>query len=98
MPTTRSRGGTKPRARRRYWSHKVKTVSTYPPKGLFSKDAKTIARSLASKRVSPKGIGSGMRMLSFYINRAGHNLSRSRREELQKAKRILRRMSEARGR
>ncbi len=71
MPTTRSRRGTKPRARRRYWSHKVKTVSTYPPKGLFSKDAKTIA---------------------------GHNLSRSRREELLKAKWILRRMSEARGR
>ena len=44
MPTTRSRRGTKPRARRRYWSHTVKTVSTYPPKGLFSKDAKTIAR------------------------------------------------------
>ena len=41
------------------WVHGVKTVSTYPPKGLFTKDAETIARVMASKNVSPKGIGSG---------------------------------------
>jgi Protein of unknown function (DUF3175) len=44
---------------------------------------------LASKKVSPKGPGSGMRMLNFYINRAGHNLSASRRAELEKAKALL---------
>jgi tRNA(adenine34) deaminase len=67
----------------------VKTVSTYPPEGLFNRDARTIARSLASKRVSPKGIGSGIRMLQFYINRGGRGLSRTRRAELQRAKRLL---------
>ncbi|MGH7316913.1 MAG: DUF3175 domain-containing protein [Candidatus Rokuibacteriota bacterium] len=84
------------RARRRrgkYWVGSVTTVSTYPPKGLFNKDARTIARSLASKRVSPKGIGSGIRMLLFYINRAGRQLSRRRREELEKAKRLLQRQA-----
>jgi tRNA(adenine34) deaminase len=30
-----------------------------------------------------------MRMLTFYINRAGHNLSASRKAELQKAKKLL---------
>jgi tRNA(adenine34) deaminase len=30
-----------------------------------------------------------MRMLTFYINRAGHNLSAARKAELQKAKRLL---------
>jgi len=71
------------------WSGKVKTVSTSPPEGLFKKDAETIARTLASKKVSPKGPGSGMRMLSFFINRAGKNLSASRRAELRRAKEML---------
>jgi tRNA(adenine34) deaminase len=71
------------------WSGKVKTVSTFPPEGLFTKDPETIARSLASKKVSPKGPGSGMRMLSFFINRAGKNLSASWKAEIQKAKVLL---------
>jgi len=75
--------------KKRKWSAAVTTDSTHPPAGLFNKSAATIARTLASKRVSPKGPGSGMRMLTFYINRAGHNLSPTRRAELQKAKSLL---------
>lgn len=71
------------------WSGKVKTESTYPPEGLFNKDAATIARTLASKKVSPKGPGSGMRMLTFYINRAGKGLSESRKAVLRRAKEML---------
>jgi tRNA(adenine34) deaminase len=71
------------------WPGKVKTVSTYPPEGLFTKDAETIARQLASKKVSPKGPGSGMRMLTFYINRAGKDLSSERKAELERAKELL---------
>lgn len=71
------------------WSAKVKTESTFPQEGLFNKDAKTIARSLASKKVSPKGPGSGMRMLTFFINRAGKNLNVKRKAELNKAKELL---------
>jgi hypothetical protein len=73
----------------RKWSGKVKTVSTDPPQGLFTKDPATIARTLASKRVSPKGPGSGMRMLTFFINRAGKTLSAARRAKLEKAKKLL---------
>ncbi len=75
--------------KKRKWSAGVKTDSTHPPVGLFNKSAATIARTLASKKVSPKGPGSGMRMLTFYINRAGHNLSASRLAELNKAKSLL---------
>jgi len=75
--------------KKRRWSADVKTTSTYPPEGLFTRSAATIARSLASKEVSPKGPGSGMRMLNFYINRAGRNLSAARRAELEKAKQLL---------
>jgi tRNA(adenine34) deaminase len=71
------------------WSAKVTTDSTHPEEGLFNKPAATIARSLASKNVSPKGPASGMRMLNFYINRAGKNLPQSRKDELQKAKKLL---------
>jgi Protein of unknown function (DUF3175) len=75
----------------RSWVRGVTTTSTYPPAGLFNKDAATIARTLASRRVSPRGVGSGLRMLLFYVNRAGRGLSRTRREQLEKAKRLLQR-------
>jgi tRNA(adenine34) deaminase len=71
------------------WSSRVKTVSTFPPAGTFMKEAKSVARIMASKKVSPKGIGSGIRMIQFFINRAGKNLSPTRRLELEKAKQIL---------
>jgi hypothetical protein len=71
------------------WVASVKTDSTHPPEGLFKKNAPTIARVLASKKVSPKGPQSGMRMLNYYVNRAGKGLSASRRAELQRAKRLL---------
>lgn len=72
------------------WSHNVKTVSTYPPEGIFTKDAETIARVMSSKEVSPKGIGSGIRMVQFFINRAGKNLPPDRKAELEKATEIMR--------
>lgn len=78
------------RSKGKKWSAKVKTYSTHPNPGLFNESAPKIARALASKRVSPKGPGSGMRMLTFYINRAGRNLSKSRRAELERAKELLR--------
>jgi tRNA(adenine34) deaminase len=72
-----------------YWVHKVKTVSTFPPEGTFNKNAETIAKVMVSHKVSPKGIGSGIRMIQYFINRAGKGLSGERKEELEKAKRIL---------
>lgn len=74
---------------KRKWSAGVNTESTYPQEGLFKKDAATIARSLASKKVSPKGPSSGMRMLTFYVNRAGKNLPKSRLRVLEHAKELL---------
>src|SRR5438874_13215201 len=73
----------------RKWVRKVKTDSTHPPKDLFTKKASTIAASLASKRVSPKGPGSRMRRWTYFINRRGRGLSASRRAELKRAKKLL---------
>lgn len=89
MAAKKVRGEAERSKRGRKWSHQVTTVSTFPPEGTFTRDADSIARTMASKEVSPKGIGSGIRMLQFFINRAGKNLPADRRAELEKAKRIL---------
>jgi hypothetical protein len=39
-----------------WWRAEV--ASTSPPAGLFTRDAQTIARTMATRRVSPKGLGS----------------------------------------
>jgi tRNA(adenine34) deaminase len=78
------------RSKAKKWVKTVKTASTFPPHGLFNKDAKTIARVMAQKKVSPKGITSGIRMIQYFINRAGKSLSKRRKNELEKAKEILR--------
>jgi tRNA(adenine34) deaminase len=75
--------------KKKQWVKDMKTVSTYPPIDLFTKDAATIARAMASKKVSPKGIGSGIRMIQFFINRAGKKLPAKQKKELEEAKRRL---------
>ncbi|HUN84955.1 MAG TPA: DUF3175 domain-containing protein [Terracidiphilus sp.] len=59
------------------------------PIALFTQDAETIADSLASTSIYPQGPASGMRILTFYINRAGRGMSASRRRNLEKAKKLL---------
>jgi hypothetical protein len=75
--------------RTRKWSRKIKTESTFPPPGTFQKKAETVAKTMASKKVSPKGIGSGIKMVQMYINRAGKYLEPGEKKELEKAKHIL---------
>jgi tRNA(adenine34) deaminase len=80
----------KKRASRR-WISRVKTVSTFPPAKTFAGSASQIARTMARKDVSPKGLGSAIRMIQYFINRGGRRLSATRRRELERAKRILQR-------
>jgi hypothetical protein len=77
------------KATKRRWVRNVKTDSTHPPEGVFTKSASTIARTLASKNVSPKGPASGLRMLTYFINRGGRGLTAKRRAELERAKAML---------
>lgn len=53
------------------WVGGVKTVSTYPPPGTFTLPAEKMANIMASKSVSPKGLGSAIKMLNMHKNRAG---------------------------
>jgi len=86
---------TKRRATRR-WVRRVTTDSTHPPPKTFKGSAAQIARTMARKDVSPKGIGSGIRMIQYFLNRGGRNLSPTRRAELERAKRILQRRATTR--
>ena len=76
--------------RRGRWSGRVATASTFPPPGLFTADAETIAATMARPEVSPGGLGAAIRMVSFFVNRAGRNLPEARRAELERAKDLLR--------
>src|SRR5438105_12509158 len=80
----------------RRWVRRVTTDSTHPPAGTFKGSAAQIARTMARKDVSPRGIGSGIRMIQYFLNRGGRNLSATRRAELERAKRILQRRVRAR--
>jgi len=86
-PTKSGKRSTTPPSKR--WSGKVKTDSTKPGPGLFKKSAKQIAEGLEKKSVSPKGPGQAVRMLNFYENRGGKNLSSERKHALEGAKKIL---------
>jgi len=71
------------------WSPEVKTKWT-PPAGLFTKSAEEIVKVLKEQSEDE---ATAMRRLNFYINRAGKNLSEERRDELEKAKELLKGMN-----
>jgi len=89
--TTNTRNATP----KRKWARTIKTDSTHPPEGTFTKSGEEIARIMARKSVSPGGVGSAIKMVQMFINRGGKNLSSARKRELEKAKRILRQKNEA---
>lgn len=83
---------------KRRWSHHVTETSDALTldKGVFAKgNPKAIARSLKrsaerSHRRKSSPYRSAMSMLTFYINRGGKGLSKTRRHTLEKAKGELR--------
>jgi hypothetical protein len=80
------------------WSRRVTETSNALDldSGVFSRDdPRSIARSLKrsaerSRRRKSDAFRSAMSMLTFYINRAGKNLSKARRKRLEAAKDELR--------
>ena len=82
----------------RKWSQRVTETSNamdLQPDVFKLKDPKQIARSLKrsaehSDRRKSDPYRSAMSMLTFYVNRAGHNLAASQRKRLEDAKDELR--------
>ena len=85
-------------SKRKRWSQRVteKSNALDLDQGVFSRDdPRSIARSLKrsadrSRRRKSDPFRSAMSMLTFYINRAGKKLSKSRRKRLEAAKEELR--------
>ncbi len=85
-------------AGRKRWSQRVteKSNALDLEQGVFSRnDPRSIARSLKrsadrSQRRKSGPFRSAMSMLTFYLNRAGKKLSRTRRKRLEAAKEELR--------
>jgi Protein of unknown function (DUF3175) len=91
----RRRAGT----RTRRWSHAVTKSSNALDleRGVFTKSPPEMARSLKrsaerSTRRKASAFRSAMSMLTFYENRAGRNLSPTRKRQIQRAKDELRRL------
>jgi len=92
--------GRKRPTRGKYWSGRVTKESNaldIKADAFTSGDPKKIARTLKqsaerSKRRKAGTYQSAMSMLNFYINRAGRNLTRKRKEILSQAKVELRRI------
>jgi hypothetical protein len=84
--------------KKRRWSQQVteRSDALDLKKGVFAqKDPRAIARSLKrsaerSRRRKSDPYRSAMSMLTFYINRAGGKLPKTRRARLERAKRELR--------
>lgn len=82
------------------WSKKVTETSdamTLERDVFKARSAKAIAKSIKnsaekSHRRMSTPFRSGMSMLNFYINRAGKNLSASRKQVLERAKNELRKL------
>ncbi len=99
-PSPHGRVGAGHRAKLRKWSAKVTSESDALDlqKGVFKKRrARDIAVSLKrsaerSRRRRSAPLRSAMSMLTFYINRAGKELSASRRRTLEAAKDELRKL------
>jgi hypothetical protein len=98
MATRSSRRSASHRKTGRRWSRRVteRSDALDLEGGVFRKDdPKAIARSLKrsaerSHRRKADPFRSAMSMLTFYINRAGHNLSARHRRVLERAKDELR--------
>jgi len=96
MPASHRGSGKTPPARK--WSQQVTETSDaldLQPDVFKLEDPKQIARSLKrsaehSDRRKSDPYRSAMSMLSFYINRAGHNLAPRQRKRLEDAKDELR--------
>jgi hypothetical protein len=88
--------------KKKKWSAKVTKTSDAMDlkKNVFKQsDPKKIARSVkksatSSKRKKAPAKRSAMSMLTFYVNRAGKNLSPAQKKKLEKAKDELRKLSE----
>ncbi len=85
----RKKSRKRPRRKKGTFPSKLSTASTFYPRGTMSKSAKTIYSVSINPKYAPGGLGSAIKWLTYYRNRAGKNLSAKQRQEIMKATRML---------
>ena len=80
---------------------KLRTAAVKFPKGVMNKSTIEIYRTATNKKYAPKGLGSAIKFIQYYLNRGGRGISNSQRNRIEKVKemlqRDLRRVSSGRG-
>jgi len=80
---------------------KLRTAAVKFPRGVMSKSTIEIYRAATNKKYAPKGLGSAIKFIQYYLNRGGSGISNSQRNRIEKAKEMLqkdlRRVSRGRG-
>jgi tRNA(adenine34) deaminase len=79
--------------RKNTFPSKLKTASTFYPKGTMSKSAGRIYKVSMNPKYAPGGPGSAIKWLTYYMNRAGKNLKN--RKEIMKARRMLQKVNKS---
>ncbi len=68
---------------------KLKTSAVKFPRGIMSKSTMEIYRAATNKKYAPKGLGSAIKFIQYYLNRGGDNIPISQRNKIEKAKKML---------
>ena len=74
-----------------FFTNQKKRSAVRYPKGTMTKDANHIFRVSVNKKYAPRGIGSAIRWLTYYLNRGGKGIKPQQRKEIEKARRMLQR-------
>ena len=68
---------------------KLRTAAVKFPRGVMSKSTIEIYREATNKKYAPKGLGSAIKFIQYYLNRGGSGISNSQRNRIEKAKEML---------
>lgn len=72
-----------------FFTGKKEKDATFFPEGVMSKSSREIVRVSRNKRYAPGGIGSAIKYITYYLNRAGKGLDPEQRARIERAREIL---------
>lgn len=76
-----------------FFTGKNEKDATFFPEGTMSKSASHIVKIAKNKRYAPKGIGSAIRYLTYFLNRGGKGLDKTQRKNIEKARMTLQKLN-----
>ena len=65
---------------------RLRTSAVKFPRGIMSKSTMEIYRAATNKKYAPKGLGSAIKFIQYYLNRGGDNIPFSQRNKIENYK------------